>query len=126
MVEKEICIAYANLANAVIVSAINDYVNWKVQEYFYPPLQEVELMREEAKGDVKRYNNIRVHHTIVLANGQQAERFLKRDESIKIFTSFSSEELLSFADRKVKMTIEEMKSKGIKKRFRVGKRGVHE
>ena len=43
--ENEIYKAYANLANAIIVSAVNDYVEWKVQEHFYPKTSEKQLVR---------------------------------------------------------------------------------
>ena len=123
MVDKDIVKCYENLANAIIVSAINDYVTWKVQEHFYPGDKELELISQEAGGNKRKMTIIKCRHSQVVDRGMQAKHFLESPVRVRMFTNFTSEELMSFARKKVQYTIEDLGEKGIQHRFRVGVRG---
>ena len=123
MVDKDIARCYENLANAIIVSAINDYVTWKVQEHFYPGDKEMELITAEAEGNKKKINLIKYRHYQVTCRGMEAKHFLESPVRTRMFTNFTSEELMSFARKKVEYAIEDLADKGIQHKFRVGVRG---
>ena len=65
-----------------------------------------------------------LRHSHITDNGIKAKHFLENERRVQKFTSFTSEELLSFARHKIKMAIEEIEETGSRKRFRVGTRGV--
>lgn len=111
---------YVELANAVVVSAINDYCKLLIQRHFYPQDDEVRLVKEEVNGDPRKMKNVLSNHNKITMEGISAYHFLRDPKRVRWFTSFEPDDLLTFARRKAKMLIEEDDYEEIRKQFRVG------
>ena len=111
---------YAELAIAIVTSSINDYCRMKVQEHYYPKEDEKRLIREEVGGDQKKMERLLRLHEKVRTEGRFSYKFLNDPGRVGFFTPFTSEELLSIANRKTRMMIEDLDERGTRRMLRNG------
>ncbi len=111
---------YLELAIVIVTSSINDYCRMQVQEHYYPKEDEKRLLREEADGDTKKMERLLKLHERIRNEGRFSYKFLKDPGRVGLFTPFTSEELISIANRKTRMMIDMLDERGTRRMLRNG------
>ncbi len=102
--DKAVIECFKRFATLMVSSAVNELATWLAQEKMYP--NGIEDLKAEAERTGKPYKSLYMYYYLAEERGRRALRFLADDVYLGIFTSFTSEECISFARRKSEMIIE--------------------
>ncbi len=91
---------YKRLALVIVASAVNEYAAWLAQQELYP--RGMEDIRIEASQTGKRASSLYSNYLKAQEQGNRAYKFLTDEAYIGNFTTYTSDELISFAKRKAK------------------------
>lgn len=119
---RDITYCYRKLADTLVTSAVNDMANWYAQQDLYPNgIKDVERVAKEKGKSIELMTH---RYYMAQFRADEAMTFLGNEPYLAIFTSYTAEELLSFARRKSVYMLEDIR-RGLDKRTMTGLRGKH-